>query len=428
MEICELGCGQGRLRVRLPAGWPLVVAEAASNAALPQGNATVAEAMGRPLGAPRLRHLAKGKRRAVLVHTDASRPCPDAGLLGAVAAELEAAGLREISLLCALGAHRAPTSQERRDKLGELAARYPCHDHDCADPSALRELGVGPYGVPLVVSRLAAEADLVVSTGMVEPHQYAGYSGGAKTLAIGAAGEATIAATHSPVMIDRPGCGPGLVAGNPFQEVIGEAARRAHLAFIVNVVRCGKGWACFAGAPEAAHRAAVEFAARLVEVPVPAPFDIALCGVAGPKSRSLYQATRAASYLALSPRPVLAPGAAIILACTLEDGSGGGPGELRFAAAMGSLAAGGPKALLARLRARPLLPGEQRAYVTARVLENHRLIVVSARPEPARHLGLEAASSGEEALELAATGLARPPRLLVLPDALSVLPRPKGAA
>jgi nickel-dependent lactate racemase len=359
----------------------------------------------------------------VLDHTDASRPCPDAELLAAAAAELERAGIRQIRLLCALGAHRPPTPAERRAKLGALLERYDAFDHDCTDASQLADLGTGPYATPLLVNRLVTEADVVVSTGIVEPHQYAGYSGGPKTLAIGAGGEATIAATHSPPMIERPGCGPGLLADNPFQEVLGESARLAGLSFIINVVPCGPGWAYFAGAPQAAHQAAVAFAARLFEVPVSGGFEVAICGVPHPKSASLYQASRAASYLALSPRPVLAPGAALILACTLEEGAGQGPGERRFLAAM-QAAADRPEALLAQLRRRPLLPGEQRAFVMGLVLSRYRVIVASRKAGVARQAGFEEAASIEEALEREAIRLGRPPKVLILPEAISVLPCP----
>jgi nickel-dependent lactate racemase len=424
MQKFEVCSGPGRLRVEVPEGWPVEVAEPLKGAVSPEGGASLAEALARPHGSPRLSELARGAKRALLVHTDASRPCPDAELLAAAVQELEAAGVQGIRLLCALGAHRPPTLDERKQKLGALFERYPAFDHDCADAAQLADLGSGPFGVPLSVNRLAAEADLVVSTGIVEPHQYAGYSGGAKTLAIGAGGEATISATHSPAMIEREGCGPGLTAGNPFQAVVRESVRRVGSKnFILNVVRTGPGWACFAGSPLAAHEAAVRFCAALVEVPVSPPFNAALCGVPSPKSRSLYQATRAASYLALSPRPVLSPGATIILAATLEEGAGSGPGERRFLSQMES-AAGNPQALLARLRSRPLLPGEQRAFIMAKVLAGYRVVVVGGQPALARRAGLESAASIEEALEGVASRLGRPPRLLILPDAMDVLPAP----
>ena len=127
--------------------------------------------------------------------------------------------------------------KKRSPKLGaEAVARYRVIDNEPQNPQALVDLGTTPSGVPVLVHKTAVEADLLIATGLVEPHQYAGYSGGRKTLAVGAAGEALIAYSHGPAFVDHPGTRLGRIDGNPFHEAVAEAARRAGLRFILNVV------------------------------------------------------------------------------------------------------------------------------------------------------------------------------------------------
>ncbi|MDQ6804310.1 MAG: lactate racemase domain-containing protein, partial [Actinomycetota bacterium] len=270
----------------------------------------VRQALDAPIG-PRLRDLPQARpgARAVIVVTDSTRACPDRVLVPPLLDELNAGGVADadITVLIGLGMHRPSTPQEREQKLGPaVLGRVRVVDHDAEDPSALANLGVtgGVLPVPIVLNRLLVEADLLLATGIVEPHQYAGYSGGRKTAAIGAAGAATIAATHGPRFLDHPGTRLGNLVGNPFHEAVTEIARRAGLAFILNVVCDGEQQvvAVRAGAPEPAFDALAALAARLYTVPVPHAYDMAIGGVGWPKDTNLYQASRAASYLFFAPR------------------------------------------------------------------------------------------------------------------------------
>ena len=238
-------------------------------------------------------------------------------------AELEAAGVRDedITLLCGIGLHRPSTLEEKIAKLGEaVVERYRVIDNEPLNPSALVDLGTTESGIPLSVHKAAYEADLLIATGIVEPHQYAGYSGGRKTLAVGAAGEAMIAYTHGPQMVDHPGTRLGRIEGNPFHEAVSEAARRAGLRFIVNVVQDDQKRVVHVGAgePEATFQELVAFARTLYEVPVPQQYDVAVAGVGYPKDANLYQASRAASYLFFAPTPVVKPGGFFIIPAPCE--------------------------------------------------------------------------------------------------------------
>jgi nickel-dependent lactate racemase len=169
------------------------------------------EALADPINSPPLRELAKQGDTVCIVFTDITRNTPEHVLVPALLAELHAAGVRDenITLLCGTGLHRPSTPQEKVIKLGQsIVDRYRVLDHEPFNLAGLEDLGITERGIPLSVNSIAYQADLLISTGIVEPHQYAGYSGGPKTLAIGAAGEPMIAHTHGPQMVS-----PGDAAG-----------------------------------------------------------------------------------------------------------------------------------------------------------------------------------------------------------------------
>jgi nickel-dependent lactate racemase len=257
----------------------------------------------------------------------------------------------------------------------------------------------------------------------VEPHQYAGYSGGRKTVAVGAAGEALIAHTHGPAFVDQPGTRLGRIEGNPFHEAVTEAARRAGLDFILNVVlNDEKRVVCVkAGEPVETHRRLVAFARAIYEVPIPHQYDVAIGGVGYPKDANLYQASRAASYLFFAPTPVVKPGGYLIVPARCEEGAGEGVGEQRFFEAMRD--APDVQAILCDAREHGYAPGQQRAFVMAKVLEEARVVVVGSQcPKVVSACQMTPAETMEEALALAARELGGELEVLVVPHALLTLP------
>jgi nickel-dependent lactate racemase len=324
--------------------------------------------------------------------------------------------------------HRPSTPAERIAKLGaKVTARYQVMDNEPQNPQALVDLGVTAGGVPVSAHRAAVEADLLMATGLVEPHQYAGYSGGRKTLAVGAAGERLIAHTHGPAFVDHPGTRLGRVEGNPFHEAITEAARRANLRFILNVVlddekRILK---VAAGEPEAAFQELVAFARSVYEVPVPRQYDVAIGGVGFPKDANLYQASRAASYLFFAPTPVVRPGGFFIIPARCEEGAGEGVGEQRFFAAMRD--APDVQSILDDARQYGYPPGQQRAFVMAKVLEEARVVIVGSEcPDVVAACKMTPVATMEEALALAARELGPDLDVLIVPHALLTLPVVQG--
>ena len=418
--------GESEISFALPPGMRGTVIESRKVSPIADVEAAIAEALARPANSPPLRELAKPGDTVCIVFTDITRASPDHLLVPALLRELKTADVRDedITLLCGIGMHRPSTPEEKVAKLGaEVVARYRVIDNEPQNPDALVDLGTTESGIPLSVHRAAYEADLLIATGIVEPHQYAGYSGGRKTVAVGVAGEAMIAYTHGPQMVDHPGTRLGRIEGNPFHEAISEAARRAGLCFILNVVLDDQERVVTvrAGDPEAAFLELVAFARELYEVSVPQQYDVVIGGVGFPKDANLYQASRAASYLFFAPTPVVKPGGFLIIPARCQEGAGEGVGEQRFFETMRDAKA--MPSLLEELRRTGYPPGAQRAFVMAKVLEQARVIIVGAEcPEIVREAKMIPATTMDEALALAARELGNDLDVLIVPHALLTLP------
>jgi nickel-dependent lactate racemase len=386
----------------------------------------IQDALAYPIGSLLLRELARRNDRVCIVFTDSTRSCPDHLLVPALLAELKAAGVKNenITLLCGTGMHRPSTQAEKVAKLGAgNVARYRVLDNEPQNAAAMIDLGVTTNGVPVQAHRAAIEADLLIATGIVEPHQYAGYSGGSKTLAVGAAGEALIAHTHGPAFVDHPGTRLGRVDGNPFHAAVTEAARRANLRFILNVVLDGdkRIVRVRSGDPVLAFRDLVTFARSIYEVGVQDQVDIAIGGVGSPKDLNLYQASRAPSYLFFAPIPVVRQGGFLIIPARCEEGAGDGVGEQRFLSAMRD--APDIQFILDDARRNGYPPGQQRAFVMAKVLEKARVVIVGSEcPDLVAACKMIPANTMEQALNLAIRETGKNCDVLIVPHALLTLP------
>lgn len=389
-------------------------------------NAAIQSALDNPIGSQPLRNIAHKGDRVCIVFTDITRASPDHLLVPALLKELEIAGVQDedITLLCGIGMHRSSTPAEKVVKLGtEVVSRYRVIDNEPQNPDALVDLGVTPGGVPVVLHRAVVESDLLIATGIVEPHQYAGYSGGRKTVAIGAAGEALIKYTHLPAFIDHPCARLGKIEDNPFHEAISEAARRVNLRFILNVVLDDNKNALriSAGDADLAFNDLVDFAKTVYEVPIDHQYDIAIGGVGFPKDANLYQASRAPSYLFFAPTPVIRPGGFFIIPARCEEGAGAGVGEQRFLAAMRD--APDVQWILDDARLNGYPPGQQRAFVMAKVLEETNVIIVGSDfPDLISDCKMIPAATMQEALQYASDRLGFDCEVLIVPHALLTLP------
>ena len=392
------------------------------------------EAFSRPEGAPRLRELARGARAVAVTIPDASRPCPTEPVLAALLGELAAAGVPDdaVTVLVGCGLHAGTGPAERERLAGpSIVRRVPVADAQAIESETV-DLGETSLGAPARIARTAAQADLVVTVGVVEPHLYAGFSGGVKGVAIGCAGRETIAWTHRPAFISAPGVRVAGLSGNPFQATLREIAARTPLRWGVNLVMAGDdaapagplgAAAVRAGDPAAVQEQLAAWAAPAWVRQTSRRADVVVAGVHAPKSDSLYQASRAATYLGLAARPAVADGGLIVLAADLPLGAGDGPGERNFLDVLGR--APSPKAVLERGLREPLGPGGQRSFVVARVLDRFRLAVTGAADpsflEPLARLGVAAFDSVDAALAAEDERLGRRASVLVVADAMATV-------
>jgi lactate racemase len=412
---------------RLPVGPPCDFLPPPELPALPDPGAELTAGVRAPDATAPLRDLAAGARRVVITIPDLSRACPNDLILPALLDELNSGGVPDdgITVLVGCGLHRT-TSPEEKTALagGEASARVRVEDAQ-GQQSPMTGLGTTSLGCPVRLHPGVAAADLVISVGVLEPHQYAGYSAGVKGVAIGCAAEETIVWTHSPALISRNGVELCSLEGNPFQETLREVAAATRLRFAVTAVMDDAGGlaAVAAGDPVAVQRRlAGSFAPAWLNETAD-PYDVIVAGVKAPKDDSLYQASRAATYIALAAHPALVDGGLLLLCADLPLGPGDGPGELNFGRLLSS--GEGAAGVIARGLQGPLGPGGQRAFVLARVLQRFRVGVCgSADGGFLGTLGIGSYRSVVEGLaDARAARRGHAPRILAVADALTSIVR-----
>jgi len=319
----QLPYGEGAIEATVPDDATVVLPEGVP--AVVDVDAAVRGAIAAPLGRPASARVARAGGRACIVVSDVTRPVPNAVILPPVLETLESAGVRreDIVILVGTGLHRASREDERRRFLGDaLMSRYRVVDHDARDESSLVFHATGPRTVGVHLNREYLNADLRILTGFVEPHLFAGYSGGGKAVLPAIAGAAEIMANHDARMIGHPKSTWCVTHGNPIFEQMRDVALTTSPSFIVNVTldERKRVTGVFAGELVAAHDAAIAQAALQALRPVPHRFDIVVATNMGyPADLSLYQSVKGMSVAAQA----CATGGTILLVAECREGLGG---------------------------------------------------------------------------------------------------------
>ncbi len=314
--MIELGYGLRPLPLTLPPGLEAEVLAPPAPPPLADLRAGLAEALAHPVGSRPLRQLATAKTRAVVIVSDGSRHEPRAELFAAVRAELGALADDQVTLAVANGTHQ-PGPLEELGLPAEVLRRHRVVNHDSRDEAQLVEVGRTSRGTRLRVNRCLVEADLIVTTGRIKPHYFAGYGGGTKGIFPGLGAEADIRQNH--LLKADPGSTLGRADGNPCREDLEEAVRRlGRDTFMLNVVEAGGViTGAVAGDIVLAHREGVRQLERWVEVrAVPAPLVVVSAPL--PVSGSLYQASKLVPPAGL----LLRDGGVVILAAECPGGTG----------------------------------------------------------------------------------------------------------
>jgi nickel-dependent lactate racemase len=386
--------------------------------------AAIRAALAQPIGSVRLREMARPGQKVVIIPTDITRSLHEEIILPLLLDELNAAGIpdEDITLVVATGTHRPNSREECVAMYGEeVVNRVRIVNHSAYDEASLKYLGKTPSrGIPVKVNRLVAEADLKIATGVIEPHLFAGYSGGVKSIAVGVAGAETIAATHNVDILDDPRTRLGVIEGNVFRQFLEEATAFVKLDFVVNVVLNPRKEfvRVVAGDPVAAHAEGVRTARQVYEVPVDRQADIVIAAPGYPKDRDLYQATRAVNTSVYGPKPLVRKGGVLIIPAPCQDGIGH-EGYHAWMKTVHSADEAAEKA-----RSEGFAPGEHKVFVLARILQHAELMIVgSAIPDQTlRELLLTPMRTMEEALERAFAKLGPDASVWVLPYGVITIP------
>jgi nickel-dependent lactate racemase len=381
----------------------------------------ILDALRRPYGSPRLSELAKGKKTAAIIISDHTRPVPSQHIIPHLLAELRRANPKiDITLLVATGAHRGPTRSELAHKLGERIVREEeIVVHDCDDTDSLITLGTLPSGATLTINKWAVETDLLLAEGLIEPHFFAGYSGGGKSVLPGICGRQTILENHCASFIDSTYARAGILENNPIQTDIVAAAKMAKLAYIANaVINCQKQMvAAFAGSYLDAHRAGCQFVNEQCRIAPVQKGDIVITSNGGaPLDQNIYQAVKGMS----TAEAAAEPHAVIIICARCADGTGGDD----FFIALRDCASA--TELLAAIQKRPAdetVQDQWEYQILARILAKHHVIFV-AEPDLAatiRQMKMEYAATIEAALRRAREIKGELAHVVVIPDGVSVV-------
>ncbi|HKB09250.1 MAG TPA: nickel-dependent lactate racemase [Vicinamibacterales bacterium] len=315
----RLDYGADGLEVDLPDDRVTVI-EPRFRSAVPDPHAALVAALREPIGAPPLRQVASRGGRVAISVCDITRAQPRREMLEALFAEMPSVRPGDVTILVATGTHRCNTPAEIGAMLGaDIARRCRVVNHDSRDRSALVHIGETTTGVQVFLNRLWLDAELRITTGFVEPHFFAGFSGGPKMVAPGLAGLDTTLTLHDARRIAHPRATWGVTEGNPIHDDIREIARMAGVHFAVDVTlnRAQQITAVFAGELFAEHRAACAAATRDAMREVDTAFDVVLTTNAGyPLDQNLYQAVKGMSAAA----KVVKRGGTIVCAAECRDG------------------------------------------------------------------------------------------------------------
>jgi lactate racemase len=373
-----------------------------------------------PVGGRPLHELARGASRVAIVVSDSTRGVPTAKVMPMLLAELASAGVQRsaVTVIIARGVHRPATAAEIEEIVGvQNLAGLTVINHDPYDGGQLVVLGKTSFGTSVAVNRTVFEADLRIAVGKVEPHEFAGFSGGRKSVLPGIAGEKTIECNHRPEMLLAPAARPGHLDGNPIHLDMMEAADLLKIQFMVNLVlnQGGETVGIFTGDPHASHLAAVGFLKTFCQVSLQERPDIIVTTPGRPLNIDFYQSIKPLIALA----PIMEDEGVLVLYSSCRDGLGTADMLIPYEGAKDI------DEVIGRLKADYRIQMDH-ALLLGKILQRGiRIIVASPNIDAAivRKLFLTPATTPQEALEIALKMVRkRKPTVLFFPQAQRTLP------
>jgi len=380
----------------------------------------VNRALDHPIGSASLEELVRGRKNMVIITSDHTRPVPSKVTMPILLKRIRKVNPDiDIKILIATGFHRPDTREEMIHKFGqEIADHEVIINHMSEDEDSVVRVGTLPSGGELWLNKLAMETELLISEGFIEPHFFAGFSGGRKSVLPGVASAKTVMANHCSEFIASEYARTGVINNNPIHRDMLYAARQAKLAFILNVVIDSEKHIinAFAGNSEQAHAEGCKFVMELASVKA-VKADIAITSNGGyPLDQNVYQSVKGMT----AAEAVCKEGGVIIMISACNDGHGG----KSFYENMAN--AGSPEEVLDRVMKTgrsETIPDQWEFQILARILKEHTVILVSdmCDPEMIKRMHMQHAYTFEEALMRALEIKGADANITVIPDGVGVV-------
>ncbi len=375
----------------------------------------IVESVKNPIASRPLPDLVEPGTKTTIVVSDKTRPVPSHLLVPAILSELNATGVEDedITILVATGLHRPNTKDELEEMLGAAVLnRVEVVNHDARNKESQVYLGDTNNGTPIWIDKVLHKAEFRILTGYIEPHFFAGFTGGRKAILPGCAGKDSIAVNHGADHIGHPKARTGISKGNPIYEDGVEAAEKVGVDFIVNVTlnREKEITRVFSGDVVEAHRKGTEFVSQKSKIPIEEKVDIAITNNSGyPLDLNLYQAVKGMT----TPENVIKEGGEIIMAAECSDGIGHQTFENMI------LEAGSPERFLEQVHSPDFFVIDQwQTQILARILSKAQISLFSENidDQKARGMWLKPIDSVEQGIRNAIDRLGEDAKILVLPD------------
>ncbi len=380
----------------------------------------VKDALNNPISSSPLCELAKDKKHIVIISSDHTRPVPSHITMPLLLEEIRKFNKEvRITILIATGMHRPTTHQELVDKYGQkIVDEEEIVVHSAYEDENMVFLGILPSGGELWVNKLVQEADLLISEGFIEPHFFAGFSGGRKSVLPGIASKKTVLWNHNAKFIANKNARAGSLAENPIHKDMLFAAKQAKLSFILNVIINGekKVIEAFAGDLEQAHAYGCEKVLEIARV-TPVKSNIVLTTNGGyPLDQNIYQTVKGMT----AGEACVNDNGVIVILSSCADGTGG---EFFY-----KLLADNPSAEVAYQKLNDVEPSDTEfdqweAQILARILCKATVIIVSDKCDPKiiTDMHIKHAYTVEEALSMARSIVGENEKITVIPDGISVI-------
>jgi nickel-dependent lactate racemase len=419
----RLPFGRGHLEVSVPAENLIgVLQPQTSSGAAETPKDLILHALDHPAASSRLEELAAGKKTIVVITSDHTRAMPSRQTLPLLLERVRSVNPSiDVTILIATGSHRAMTQPELLERFGEdILCKENILQHRADDMKSLLQVGILPSGSELWINRAAAQADLLIAEGLIEPHFFAGFSGGRKSILPGIAGLSSIMENHCAEFLRCDQARTGNLEGNPIHLEMLAAVKLAKLAFILNVVLGPHGeiLLAVAGEPQAAHQQGVDFIQKWFTVPR-VEGDIVITSNGGyPLDQNIYQSVKGMS----TAESCCSQDGVIVMVAACQDGHGG---ESFFHTMSSVIQPAELYRQICCVSRQRTVPDQWESQILSRILSHHTVILVTpfCDPDNVKAMHLEHAQTLEEAMERAFQIKGRSARVVVIPDGVATIVR-----